>query len=100
MPQAMAATLDRCIEEIRTIEREARSTGVAKRPRWSMIVLRAPKGRTAPGEIDGHKVEGFWRVHQVPIAFRGSAWPVPMPRRTSRISGSPAGATPTSTAWT
>jgi xylulose-5-phosphate/fructose-6-phosphate phosphoketolase len=68
MHQAMAGTLDRCIEEIRTAQREARSTGVAKRPRWPMIVLRSPKGWTGPGELDGHKVEGFWRAHQVPIA--------------------------------
>jgi xylulose-5-phosphate/fructose-6-phosphate phosphoketolase len=33
-----------------------------------MIVLRAPKGWTAPAQIDGHKVEGFWRAHQVPMA--------------------------------
>ncbi|MET0217029.1 MAG: phosphoketolase family protein, partial [Burkholderiales bacterium] len=39
-----------------------------KRPRWPMVVLRAPKGWTAPAEIDGHKVEGFWRAHQVPMS--------------------------------
>jgi xylulose-5-phosphate/fructose-6-phosphate phosphoketolase len=33
-----------------------------------MIVLRSPKGWTAPAEIDGHKIEGFWRAHQVPMA--------------------------------
>ena len=32
-----------------------------------MIVLRTPKGWTAPAEIDGHKVEGSWRAHQVPM---------------------------------
>lgn len=68
MHQAMAATLDTVIQEIKDIQQEARSTGVAKRPRWPMIVLRSPKGWTAPAEIDGHKVEGFWRSHQVPMA--------------------------------
>jgi xylulose-5-phosphate/fructose-6-phosphate phosphoketolase len=68
MHQAMAATLDRCISAIRAAQSEARSKGVAHRPRWPMIVLRSPKGWTAPGTIDGHKVEGFWRAHQVPIA--------------------------------
>jgi xylulose-5-phosphate/fructose-6-phosphate phosphoketolase len=68
MHQAMAATLDRCIEEIRVIQREARSANDAKFKRWPMIVFRSPKGWTAPAEIDGHKVEGFWRAHQVPIA--------------------------------
>jgi xylulose-5-phosphate/fructose-6-phosphate phosphoketolase len=24
--------------------------------------------RTGPKEVDGHKVEGFWRAHQVPMA--------------------------------
>ena len=33
-----------------------------------MIILRAPKGWTAPAEVDGHKVEGLWRSHQVPLA--------------------------------
>ena len=32
-----------------------------------MIVLRTPKGWTGPKEVDGHKVEGFWRAHQVPV---------------------------------
>ncbi len=68
MHQAMAATLDRCISAIRAAQSEARSKGAAHRPRWPMIVLRSPKGWTAPGTIDGHKVEGFWRAHQVPIA--------------------------------
>jgi xylulose-5-phosphate/fructose-6-phosphate phosphoketolase len=33
-----------------------------------MIVLRSPKGWTGPREVDGHKVEGFWRSHQVPLS--------------------------------
>jgi xylulose-5-phosphate/fructose-6-phosphate phosphoketolase len=68
MHQAMAATLDHAVELIRAAQEEARRTGQVKRPRWPMIVLRTPKGWTAPGEIDGHKIEGFWRAHQVPIA--------------------------------
>ncbi|HIK16609.1 MAG TPA: phosphoketolase family protein [Leptolyngbyaceae cyanobacterium M33_DOE_097] len=67
MHQAMAATLDHCVSEIRRIQYEARSTGVATRPRWPMIVLRTPKGWTGPSYVDGHKVEGFWRSHQVPM---------------------------------
>jgi xylulose-5-phosphate/fructose-6-phosphate phosphoketolase len=68
MHQAMAATLDKCIEEIKAIQQDARTTGVARFSRWPMIVLRTPKGWTAPAEVDGHKLEGFWRAHQVPIA--------------------------------
>ncbi|HEX9050542.1 MAG TPA: phosphoketolase [Anaeromyxobacter sp.] len=68
MHQAMAATLDRCVELIRGAQAEARRTGVAARPRWPMIVLRTPKGWTAPAELDGHRLEGSWRAHQVPIS--------------------------------
>jgi xylulose-5-phosphate/fructose-6-phosphate phosphoketolase len=67
MHQAMAATTEFCVTEIRRIQRETRAKGVAERPRWPMIVLRSPKGWTAPGVVDGHKLEGFWRAHQVPI---------------------------------
>ncbi|MBD2496605.1 phosphoketolase [Nostoc sp. FACHB-280] len=65
--QLMAATLETVILEIKKIQTETRTSGVAKRPRWPMIVLHTPKGWTAPAEIDGHKLEGFWRSHQVPI---------------------------------
>ncbi len=67
MHQAMAATLEHCVNEIHRIQQEARSTGIATRPRWPMIVLRTPKGWTGPKEVDGHKIEGFWRAHQVPM---------------------------------
>ncbi len=67
MHQAMAATLDHCVTEIHKIQLEARSSGIATRPRWPMIVMRTPKGWTGPDYVDGHKVEGFWRSHQVPM---------------------------------
>ncbi|MFM7279087.1 MAG: phosphoketolase family protein [Microcystis aeruginosa L211-07] len=65
--QKMAATLEHCINQIRSYQQEARSTGVAKRYPWPMIILRSPKGWTGPKNVDGHKVEGFWRAHQVPM---------------------------------
>jgi xylulose-5-phosphate/fructose-6-phosphate phosphoketolase len=69
MHQAMAATLEHCMEEIRTIRQKARvAAAPVTRPRWPMIILRSPKGWTGPKEVDGHKVEGFWRAHQVPLA--------------------------------
>jgi xylulose-5-phosphate/fructose-6-phosphate phosphoketolase len=68
MHQLMAHTLDAVISEIKAIQNEARKKGVAKRPRWPMIILRTPKGWTGPKEVDGLKMEGFWRSHQVPIA--------------------------------
>ena len=69
MHQAMAATLDqlrRRYPEVRS--RSRRTSGVASRPRWPMIVLRTPKGWAAPLEVNGHRLEGFWRCHQVPLA--------------------------------
>lgn len=63
MHQAMAATLDHAVKSIRSFREEAN-----ERPRWPMIVLRAPKGWTAPLEVDGRRVEGLWRSHQVPLS--------------------------------
>jgi xylulose-5-phosphate/fructose-6-phosphate phosphoketolase len=68
MHARMADILEQCVVDIRRIQAEARSTGIPARPRWPMIVLRSPKGWTGPKEVDGHKVEGFWRSHQVPLA--------------------------------
>ncbi len=66
--QQMAATLEAVVLEIRRIQTHARDNNDATRPRWPMIVLRTPKGWTGPKTVDGHKVEDFWRSHQVPIA--------------------------------
>jgi xylulose-5-phosphate/fructose-6-phosphate phosphoketolase len=72
MHQRMAAVLDGVIERIRQIQEHARkrASGGEKEgelPRWPLIILRSPKGWTGPKEVDGKKVEGFWRAHQVPI---------------------------------
>jgi xylulose-5-phosphate/fructose-6-phosphate phosphoketolase len=67
MHREMAATLDAVILEIRRIQRDARQHGVTERPSWPMIVLGTPKGWTCPAEIDGKRVEGSWRSHQVPM---------------------------------
>ena len=67
MHQAMAATVEHCVLEIRDHQQRARQTGEASRPRWPMIVLRSPKGWTAPRKVEGHFLEGFWRAHQVPL---------------------------------
>jgi len=68
MHQKMAATLEAAIAEIRAIQKKARNGAKVERPRWPMIVLRAPKGWTGPKEIGGHKIEGSWRSHQVPFS--------------------------------
>jgi xylulose-5-phosphate/fructose-6-phosphate phosphoketolase len=68
--QSMALTLERAVADIRSIQARARTSGVSGYPQWPMIVLRTPKGWTGPGTVDGHKVEGSWRSHQVPIQVR------------------------------
>ncbi len=68
MHQLMAATLDTVIHEIQEIQQHARTKGDPSRPQWPMIILRTPKGWTGPKEVDGKKVEDFWRSHQVPLA--------------------------------
>jgi xylulose-5-phosphate/fructose-6-phosphate phosphoketolase len=67
MHQKMAATLEQCVNQIQAIQQHARQSHSASRPRWPMIILRTPKGWTAPKELDGHRLEGFWRAHQVPV---------------------------------
>jgi xylulose-5-phosphate/fructose-6-phosphate phosphoketolase len=70
MHPAMAAALEECVLEIKAIQQKARSAPAdakVERPRWPMVVLRSPKGWTCPKEIDGHKLEGSWRAHQMPI---------------------------------
>jgi xylulose-5-phosphate/fructose-6-phosphate phosphoketolase len=64
----LAAALDRALDDIAAIQRHARTTGDARRPRWPMLVLRTAKGWTGPREVDGNRVEGTWRAHQVPLA--------------------------------
>jgi xylulose-5-phosphate/fructose-6-phosphate phosphoketolase len=65
--QLMAQTLETVIGEIKEIQLDARTKAVTQLPEWPMIVLRTPKGWTGPKEVDGHKVEDFWRSHQVPF---------------------------------
>jgi xylulose-5-phosphate/fructose-6-phosphate phosphoketolase len=65
--QRLAATLDAVVDDIRTIQNEARTEGAETLPEWPMIVLRTPKGWTGPHQVDGHRVEGFWRAHQIPL---------------------------------
>ncbi|WP_422733948.1 phosphoketolase family protein [Micromonospora sp. WMMD558] len=66
--QALAAALDRALDEIAAIQRKARSGGAVERPRWPMVILRTPKGWTGPRDVDGKHVEGTYRSHQVPLS--------------------------------
>ncbi|HET7459382.1 MAG TPA: phosphoketolase family protein, partial [Gemmatimonadaceae bacterium] len=68
MHQLMASTCDAALARIREIQRAARVDGDGTRPRWPVIVLRSPKGWTGPKVVDGKRVEGTWRSHQVPLS--------------------------------
>ncbi|MFZ5973782.1 MAG: phosphoketolase family protein [Bacillota bacterium] len=67
MHREMAKTLEKAVKEIRALQKQARDAEEVTRPMWPMIVLRSPKGWTGPKEVNGHKVENFWRSHQVPV---------------------------------
>ncbi len=67
MHRLMAETMDKVIERIKEIQENARANNDPARPVWPMIVLRTPKGWTGPKFVDGERVEGYWRAHQVPI---------------------------------
>ena len=67
MHQLMAHTMDSVLEEIRVIQRAARTGESTDLPAWPMIILRTPKGWTGPKVVDGKAVEDTWRAHQVPL---------------------------------
>jgi xylulose-5-phosphate/fructose-6-phosphate phosphoketolase len=68
MHSLMASTLGGAVRRILDIQKEARSATTVTRPRWPMIVLTTPKGWTGPRLVDGHRVEGTFRSHQVPLS--------------------------------
>ena len=67
MHENMASSMDKVIKVIHDIKAQAKAGSGIDRPCWPMIVLRSPKGWTGPKEIDGKKMEGSWRSHQVPL---------------------------------
>jgi xylulose-5-phosphate/fructose-6-phosphate phosphoketolase len=67
MHQKMAQLMDKVIEEIKAIKKNAVENGDATRPIWPMIILKSPKGWTGPRYVNGLKIEGNFRAHQVPI---------------------------------
>ncbi|ARQ68559.1 phosphoketolase family protein [Streptomyces marincola] len=64
----LAWAMESALERITAIQQAARREGATHRPRWPVIVLRTPKGWTGPAEVDGVRVEGTWRSHQIPLA--------------------------------
>ena len=69
MHKKMAITLDKVIKIIKKIQYNARYNNKVERVRWPMIVLKTPKGWTGPKIVNGQKIEGTFRSHQVPIAM-------------------------------
>jgi xylulose-5-phosphate/fructose-6-phosphate phosphoketolase len=67
MHQAMAETVDKCLDEIKSIQKDAREHGFKVRPTWPMIVMITLKGWTGPKVVDGCQIEGTFRAHQVPL---------------------------------
>src|SRR5581483_2260036 len=66
--QEMAAALDAVLDEIQSIQDNARKSGFKERRKLPMIILKTPKGWTGPKEVGGKQVEGTFRAHQVPLS--------------------------------
>ena len=64
MHELMAKTMDTVIRQIKKIKNSD-----TEKVLWPMIILRTPKGWTGPKEVDGKKVEGTFRAHQVPVSM-------------------------------
>ena len=64
MHDIMSKTLDLILEDIKEIKKSDNS-----HLKYPMIILRTPKGWTGPKEVDGNKIEGSFRAHQVPISM-------------------------------
>jgi xylulose-5-phosphate/fructose-6-phosphate phosphoketolase len=73
MHAAMARALDQAADAIAAIRAAARACCDNGAPVWPMIVLRSPKGWTCPETIDGKRLEGYWRAHQVPFEIDSEA---------------------------
>ena len=66
MHEKMAEALDEIIDKIMLIKADAKNNRI-RRPMWPMIILKTPKGWTGPKEVEGKKIEGSFRSHQVPL---------------------------------
>lgn len=58
--QKMYCTLDRVLSDIEKIRQ-------GEEKLWPMIILKTPKGWTGPKIVNGFKIEGTFKAHQVPI---------------------------------
>lgn len=64
---SLYAAMDWAYQQIRLIQQAARAGKSIARPFWPVILLRSPKGMGGIKELDGERIEGFYRSHQVPI---------------------------------
>ncbi len=62
----MSDTLEKCYQEIRSIQEKARKSGKKiDTPRFPMIIMKTPKGWTGIKKLHGEKIEGNCLSHQV-----------------------------------
>ena len=74
LDSALRSALDTAHAEIRELQDSARAGNRPARPRWPMMVLRSPKGWGGIKELDGIRIEGTSKAHQVP-AMQASSNP-------------------------
>ncbi|MCQ2564519.1 MAG: phosphoketolase family protein, partial [Clostridia bacterium] len=72
MHKLMAQEMDKCVEEMKVIRQNAKRKDATYMP-FPMIILRTPKGWTCPEYVNGKKVEGTFRAHQVPMTVETEA---------------------------
>ena len=58
--EVMSKAMDKAVKDIEKIKKNGKGV-------YPLIVLTTPKGWTGPKEVDGKKIEGSFRAHQVPI---------------------------------
>ncbi|KFY25817.1 hypothetical protein V491_01580 [Pseudogymnoascus sp. VKM F-3775] len=63
----LAASMQWAIDEIRSIQKAARSGKPIYKPHWPVLIMRTPKGWSGPKVVDGQFVEGSFHSHQVPL---------------------------------
>ncbi|KAF8606930.1 phosphoketolase [Ceratobasidium sp. AG-I] len=64
----MAVSMEWAYDEIRKIQKAARSGKPITKPRWPLIIMRTPKGMTGPRSLKDTPLEGSFQSHQVPLA--------------------------------
>ncbi|TFK49509.1 D-xylulose 5-phosphate/D-fructose 6-phosphate phosphoketolase [Heliocybe sulcata] len=67
----LAGSMEWALGEIRTIQQAARSGNPIVKPRWPVLIMRTPKGWSAPKKVHGEFIEGSFHAHQVPLPKAG-----------------------------